>query len=442
MPHVVKVTRSAGVVQAASLLLLLFASPLARASTPRWAFCGALWLGLLAFSALVIKRLWAGQRLLPRSPLGPPLVVFIVLALISSVFSIYRTATVWAFLRVLLYLAVFHVALDLAGSRRGARLLIGTVIGAGVCVAFIGFVKYHGGEAVAFNSTFVNYDHLAGYMEMVLCLGLGVFFHKPGALRFLWPLLLGLILVALLLSLSRGGWVGGVAALDFMWVLFLIRRRTSSAGIWLSAAALVLVAGLTILASNPMIERLQSMRNPDDPSLGGRLVIWQASTRLIAEHPLHGSGLGAFPWAFPTVRPAGLGNRVREAHNDYVQIVTELGLPVLIPLLWGIWLVFRRGISIFLRTAGRFRAGIAIGSLGGIVSVLVHGLVDFNLQITANGILFSTLVALAVGPEPWLASGARPNRRSRPGPPGTDRPAGGPWETRGGAGFRLLSDGP
>jgi hypothetical protein len=74
-----------------------------------------------------------------------------------------------------------------------------------------------------------------------------------------------------------------------------------------------------------------------------------------------------------------------------------MGLLALIPICWGIFLVFRKGLSQFKNTNSRFRAGLILGSLGGIVAILVHSVSDFNMQITANGILFSLLIGLAVG---------------------------------------------
>jgi O-antigen ligase len=89
-----------------------------------------------------------------------------------------------------------------------------------------------------------------------------------------------------------------------------------------------------------------------------------------------------------------LGWRFREAHNDYLQIVTELGLPVLIPIFWGISLVFRMGFQKLDGKTGQFHSGVALGSLGGITAILVHSMTDFNIQITSNGVLFSTLIGL------------------------------------------------
>jgi len=119
--------------------------------------------------------------------------------------------------------------------------------------------------------------------------------------------------------------------------------------------------------------------------------------QLIEENPVLGTGLGTFPWSFPTVRPVGLQYRYQEAHNDYVQIITEMGLAVLIPIAWGLILLFRHGLKSFKKTESRFHAGVTLGALGGIVAILIHSLIDFNIQITANGILFSVLVGLVAG---------------------------------------------
>jgi hypothetical protein len=74
-----------------------------------------------------------------------------------------------------------------------------------------------------------------------------------------------------------------------------------------------------------------------------------------------------------------------------------MGLPVLVPIIWGLFGVFRTGLRTFRETESRFRAGVTLGALGGIVAILIHSIWDFNIQITANGILFSVLVGLVVG---------------------------------------------
>jgi O-antigen ligase len=358
---------------------------------------------------MLVKRLWQEERLVPKSSIDLAIYLLLALALGSFVISIYRSATSWAFLRLLLYLGVFYLTLDFARSRQQTKWLVFTLLGLGTALAFIGFIKYQGGAIPAFwdyptsggnkflTSTYVNHNHIAGYLAMVFALGLGLFLFRPFWPAAVWVAILLLILVALCLSMSRGGWIASFCALEFMTIFFLLKKGMSRFKVLAVASVLFVAVGLTILGSNPVIERLQSMGNENEPSLVGRLTVWKASMKLVKGKPLLGTGLGTFPWSFTRVRPAGLTLRYREAHNDYVQVTTEMGLLTLIPICWGIFLVFRKGLSQFRNTQSRFRAGLVLGALGGIVAILVHSVSDFNLQITANGILFSLLIGLAIG---------------------------------------------
>jgi len=396
-------------IQLYTFTLLLIFTPLAKGAKPRWAFCIALWLLLVSFSAMLLRRLWQEKRLVPKSPIDLAVYLLLALALGSLVVSIYRSASGWAFLRLLLYLGVFSLTLDFAGSRQQTKWLVFTVLGLGTALAFIGFIKYQGGAIPAFwdygtsggnkflTSTFVNHNHIAGYLAMVFALGLGLFLFRPFWPPAVWVAVLIMILVALCLSMSRGGWVATFCSLEFILIFFLLKKGVSRFKVLAVASVLFVAVAITILGSNPVIERLQSMGNENGPSLVARLAVWKASTKLIEEKPLLGTGPGTFPWSFTRVRPAGLTLRYREAHNDYVQVATEMGLLALIPICWGLFSVFSEGLSRFKNTHSRFRAGLILGALGGIVAILVHSVSDFNLQITANGILFSFLIGLVVG---------------------------------------------
>jgi O-antigen ligase len=402
-------TRTAGLIQRAAFTVLLIFTPLAHGATTRWAFCISLWLALLAFTAMILKRAWRGDRFIPRSPLDFPLVLFLVLAGGSWLVSIYEEATFWALLRLLLYIIVFYLAVEASASRTQTKRLLITLLGMGTLISIIGFIKYVDGPIPSFwvhsssgaggqlTSTFVNPNHLAGYLEMVFALGLGFVLCRPRITTLIWSFCLFLILVALLFSMSRGGWIATFGSLLFMGILFFRKKGVSKLKIRLATVALILIVGLSFLGSNLMFERLQSLGNEKTRNLeNSRVIVWKSSAQLIGKDLWYGTGLGTFPWSFATVRPAGVTMRWREAHNDYVQIVTEMGLPVLIPVMLGLFLVFRFGLQTFRETQSRLRAGVTLGALGGIVAILIHSLSDFNIQITSNGILFSVLIGLVV----------------------------------------------
>jgi O-antigen ligase len=437
--NVNSLTKTAELTQWLAFTGLLIFTPLAHGATTRWTFCISLWLVLLALTAMVLKRAWQGDRLIPRSPLDFPVVLLLVLAAGSWFVSIYEEATFWALLRLLLYIIVFYLAVEATASRSQTRMLLITLLGMGTLISIVGLIKYFGGPVPSFwiygkqgitllgmgtlisivglikyfggpvpsfwiygkqgqlNSTFVNRNHFAGYLEMVFALGLGFTLCRPFIRTLIWSSCLFLILVALLFSMSRGGWMATLCSLLFMGILFFRQKGVSKVKIRLATVALILIAGLSFLGSNLMFQRFQSLGNSEEPSLVSRVSVWEGSGQLIRENPLHGTGLGTFPWSFAPVRPAGLTLRWREAHNDYIHIATEMGLPVLIPVLWGLLLVFRTGLRTFRETESRFRAGVTLGALGGIVAILFHSLGDFNIQITSNGILFSVLIGLVIG---------------------------------------------
>lgn len=390
--------------QQASFIALLVFTPLARGASPRWAFCIALWLGLLSFLSMVEKRILQGKGPLPRTALEMPVALLVLLAAVSWAFSIYREATNWAFLRLLLYIGVFYLTVDIMPSRHLTRRLVVVIVAIAMMISLLGIVEYSGAPfpdfwktqvSMGIESTYLNHNHLGGYLAMAFALGLGVFLHRPLGSALIWAISLLVILVALCLSLSRGAWIGSFVAVELMLTLFLLRRGVTRLKTAAVTLGLFVTVGLILLASNPMIDRMQTLHALNaESSWTSRLAVWKQCAQIIEESPILGTGMGTFPWSFTRVRPAGLTARYHEAHNDYVQIVTEMGLPVLIPLLWGIMLVFRMGIRAYRDTPSRLRAGVTLGALGGITAILVHSVSDFNIQITANGIVFGCLVGM------------------------------------------------
>jgi O-antigen ligase len=86
--------------------------------------------------------------------------------------------------------------------------------------------------------------------------------------------------------------------------------------------------------------------------------------------------------------------RVEQAHNDYLQILADAGLIGGVIALAFLALLFRRGLAAA-RTRDRQHRAIVIGALTGCFAIVIHSLVDFNLQVTANAQMFLALSALA-----------------------------------------------
>lgn len=263
-----------------------------------------------------------------------------------------------------------------------------------------------GGRAVG---SFANPDHLADFLDQTLPFAL-VGAIRPAALslrrsktiRTFSIVAITTILSALLLSSSRGGWLGaliGMTALAALWP-----RRAGAgrlqASSWIAAgAALAFALVLLLLLVGPR-GRLQVdarlKQTVSDESLAGREAPAKASLAMIEDFPLFGVGLGCWPEIFPHYNPPPWTPTFWNAtHNDYVQLASETGLIGFALLAW-FGVAVGRGIRAgygSLKPDQRLLVGAAAA---GVAAVAIHEFFDFSLQIPANALLCAGLLGVAV----------------------------------------------
>jgi O-antigen ligase len=115
---------------------------------------------------------------------------------------------------------------------------------------------------------------------------------------------------------------------------------------------------------------------------------------VIKAHPLLGSGLGSFSVIYTRYDTRNGAFRLEQAHNDYLQTLSDAG--ILGALLGAAFIVilFKRGFA-QRETHDEFRRGATTGALAGCFAVLVHSFFDFTLHTTANALLFVIICAVA-----------------------------------------------
>ena len=127
-----------------------------------------------------------------------------------------------------------------------------------------------------------------------------------------------------------------------------------------------------------------------------RILVWKSIQRNLPDRLWLGSGLGAFEDSFAPHVPPGAARRWDKAHNDYLQLLWETGIVGTVLFLWGcaVFVVRFWWPALHARgdPLGMFRTGIAIALL----SIAIHSVVDFNLQIGANGFLCALLAGALV----------------------------------------------
>ena len=122
-------------------------------------------------------------------------------------------------------------------------------------------------------------------MAIPLAAGLLITGLKPGRLAFLIYLVF-VLSTALILTLSRGGWAGLVIGLILMSATLITNRYYRHKGVLTAAIGILFFLSIVSLASTPVRDRILSVsEKTDEPSLNARITVWQATLKMITDHP-------------------------------------------------------------------------------------------------------------------------------------------------------------
>lgn len=261
------------------------------------------------------------------------------------------------------------------------------------------------------SGTLVNRNHFAGLLNMALMLGIGSMlatFFESGSRRlrpevigqvWLWLGVSVVVSLAVVLSFSRGGVAALFATIVFLLAAFMWKKWSGSEGSVSKGLGLVFVFVLLLvgLASWVGIDYLYSRIGEVEADAGIRLPVYRDSVNLILDNPLTGVGPGMYKWRFRPYQQSNLHKLYDHAHNDYLETAAEWGLPAAV-LFWLFvcWRCFD-SLRLFLVSRNPLRRGLALGCAAAIFSILVHSMIDFNLQIPSNWVVFCILLALSWG---------------------------------------------
>jgi len=244
---------------------------------------------------------------------------------------------------------------------------------------------------------YVNRNHFAGFAELIIPMALvPLVLGKVRRERLFLVALFALVpIVALFLSASRGGIISFAVQMVILFLLLLIRRIPSRhvlAGGVLVLCAVMAVSWIGVQALLQRFSAIQAMEVTGSKRAAMRGDAW----RIFLDRPLLGTGLGTFEMVFPPYDSLYDGRIVNHAHNDYVEALAETGV------VGGLCCVWFLGVVLLLFLKGLAEPGSSFGSmlnLSGLIAcigILVHSLVDFNLHIPGNALLFFVSAHLAV----------------------------------------------
>ncbi|MEM7390966.1 MAG: O-antigen ligase family protein [Verrucomicrobiota bacterium] len=267
------------------------------------------------------------------------------------------------------------------------------------------------------SGTYYCPNHFANLIDIMLCMAVAVLFMPAGGaiLRIVSGYAILVSLPVLFLTHSRGGWLGAIGGLCVT-TLILAWTKSRKLFMWyaLSIPALLFIGGAIVWEYSPEFkERILSAAPTGNYSTAQiRLGIWKDSLEMIKEEPPTGYGGGTFRWHYPRFQTVHHKLWARYAHNDYLQLLIEYGIPGLL-LFGAFWLFLIVKLIRKIPAAAEDRDLYLIaGLLGAMAAYMITALFDFPFHLFANLhvlALFGGIVSAAL-----FTSGTIPTKQAGP----------------------------
>ncbi len=342
-----------------------------------------------------------------------------------STLSIEKSATLAEFLKSCSYFSIFMLSMLLINSRDRLLLTAKILVFVGVAEALYGLMNTLSGIEYIWwfpktaytgnvTGTFINRNHMAGHLELVIPLAIGLLLarrtHAPdkrGSLKHAVYNLASLMLdkrgrlmvytlimfAALFLTASRAGNASLFASLVAVVVIALLFRGKKSEE---ARYAPMIIAMALIAAVWLGLGKLPGRYSQTQTQAQARLYAWQNTMVMIGDYTLTGSGAGTFQYLFPMYETGSLSQVYDHAHNDYLELLEEqgiIGFALAAFAIVSIWFTIAKA---FIRRRNVYFRAMLFGSLAGMTSLLLHAMVDFNFHIPANTAYFYVVMGMGL----------------------------------------------
>jgi len=346
------------------------------------------------------------------SPLNIPIAVFMIACTISVLRSESFDQSWHNFLtKTVEWFVVYYLVLEVFKEKKHIYIVVGIFLFTSLATAFDGIVQYHitykdfflghpiepGSRATA---GFKTPPALGAYLAVVVLLASSLLF-VPRMRRFFRMYVFVVLILsvwALIITYTRGAWLGTLLGLIFFFTTFGYLKNRRKAYIYVGTFAVSLVV---IVAFKMTVTKSVSPGVINRPTAQWRLGIWEDSFKMIKEKPLFGHGINTYMQLFQDYRRKKDGVHPYDptyAHNCYVQLMTETGIVGLLSFLWILIQLFRWSWQRIQNswTSDRTTSIASVGLLSGIFAYLIHSFFDNNLYSLQLSVYIWVLIGLMV----------------------------------------------
>ncbi len=408
------------------LYLLIFAVPW---GSVREIHLGAMTVGVTEALVGLVLAAWLAKMVAVREiktvhpPLLLPLLIFLGAILLSLTVTLSLQYSLKEVLKWLEVLGIYLFVVNVIG-RREAKAIVLLILLAGISQALLGIYQFFGlvgpewfllfDRFMRAHGTFEQPNPYGGYLGLTLPLAYSLLlasFKMQDTSNARWlpaSLVYGVacavMAAALIMTWSRGAWLGFIAAFIVMNVVRSRRAAALFALVLILLSFAIVMGGLQLLPEPvtqrfldflPFLEGVDIRRvevTPANFAVIERLAHWQAGWDMFSEHPWLGVGIGNYEPVYPAYALPRWDEPLGHAHNYYLNIAAEAGLVGLsaylilwVAVFWQAWQAVRR-------TTGYWQ-GVAVGILGVLTHLAVHNFFD-NLYVHGMYVHIAILLGL------------------------------------------------
>ena len=350
---------------------------------------------IVVFSFIVKTIISESSEGFVSDPLTIPLVIFVIVQVIATITSVSPILSMQNLLVSLVAVALYFVIVNTIKTKEKLDRAIKIFIITAVILSIYGISQYFtlGTTSKAWVDvelnpdlktrvvgTFGNPNVFAEYLEHILPVAIAlVFVYRKWVNKGIMAVLAGIMFVCLILTSSRGAWIGFAAGMLFFIVLKLLKYIP----IFVASGALLIpfIPGV-------VLQRIRTIGNIQDTSNEYRTFIWEGTINMIKDFWATGVGYGY--WAFRNTfyEYCIKGAKAWHSHNMYLEIMAEMGVFGILSFLHVILSIFIHSTRFIFKTKDKYLSYLSAGLLAGFLSIMVHGVAEHILYMPKSVIMF------------------------------------------------------
>ena len=368
---------------------------------PTMALLGLVVIGFASFALCLIRR---SEQKLVYSAVNRWILLYAAVYFTVAIATMNVAGTLQAGALRTAFVLFAVVVINTAEDRRTLDLMILLFVTMAALVSLYGICQYVFGwgyqssawwdedmfEGISFRvtATLENPNMLGQYLILMIPLGgAGLLSARENKGRIFYFALCAVMCVCMILTMSRGAWLG----LLFAGALFVVMINPRFA--LLAPVALV---ALYFVLPETVVSRFTSIGDLSDNSTSYRVSIWMGTLAMLKDYWLCGVGPGE--GAFNSVYPAYGYNAAaaQHSHNLFLQIVCDAGIAELVIFLI-LLVVFGRELCVAISREREWKSRIyQIAFLSGVVGFMVQAMTDYSFYNYRVMFIFWVYLALGI----------------------------------------------